>query len=280
MPIATQLTDPVAHHGEGPVWWPDGHLRLVDMLAGDVVDLRGADVNRWHVGEVAALVRPRRAGGAVVAIERGIVLVDDDGRPELEPPPVWDDPSVRMNEGSCDRSGRFYCGSMAWDAAPARGTLYRFDGPKHHRVVLEAVTISNGLDFSADDATAFFVDTPTRRVVALDHDRDGGLSSPRTHVALGPGQGDPDGICLDAEGGLWVACWGGSAVRHYDRDGRLDEVVTLPVPQVTACTLGGPGLRTLFVTTSALDQTGPSVAGAVFGLDGVTPGLPVRPCAF
>jgi sugar lactone lactonase YvrE len=116
---AEQVTDPVAYHAEGPVWsdrW--GGLRWVDMLAGDVLSL-GADgtVRRRHVGDIAAALRPRRGGGAVIAVERGFALEDADGtlRP-LEP--VWSDPGVRMNEGGCDPDGRFWCGSMAYDQRP------------------------------------------------------------------------------------------------------------------------------------------------------------------
>ena len=115
-----QLTGPVAFHAEGPVWSPSwGGLRWVDMLAGDVLTMgldgtgaAGGAISRRHVGAVAAALRPRRGGGAVIAVERGFVLEDVDG--ELNPlPDLWADPGVRMNEGGCDPDGRFYCGSMA-----------------------------------------------------------------------------------------------------------------------------------------------------------------------
>ena len=137
---AEQVTDPVTHHGEGPVWsprWPGGGgLRFVDMLAGDVLTLREQDrVDRRHVGTVAAVVRPRRAGGAVIGVERGFVLEEPDGT--LSPlPDLWHDDSQRMNEGGCDPDGRFYCGSMAYDQATGAATLYRLDADHDVRPVL------------------------------------------------------------------------------------------------------------------------------------------------
>src|SRR5688500_5486585 len=123
---AEQLTGPEAHHAEGPVWsdrW--GGLRWVDMLAGDVLSLADdGTVGRRHVGDVAAALRPRRGGGAVIAVERGFALEDPDGTVTALDP-VWTDPLVRMNEGGCDPDGRFWCGSMAYDKRPGGATLYR-----------------------------------------------------------------------------------------------------------------------------------------------------------
>ena len=159
---AEQVTDPVAYHGEGPVWsdrW--GGLRWVDMLAGDVLSLAAdGTVGRRHVGDVAAALRPRRGGGAVIAVERGFALEDADGT--LTPlDPVWSDPGVRMNEGGCDPDGRFWCGSMAYDQRPGAAALYRLDPDGAVRRVLEGVTISNGLDWSPDGSLAYYDDTAT-----------------------------------------------------------------------------------------------------------------------
>src|SRR4051812_15734183 len=139
MTVAAQLTEPAADHGEGPVWWPDGHLRLVDMLAGDLLDMQDdGTLRRLHIAEVAAAVRPRRGGGAVVAVERGLLLLDEAGT-ATRLPAVWSDAGVRMNEGGCDPQGRFYCGSMAYDAAPGRGRFYRFAADGSVTVVLDGV---------------------------------------------------------------------------------------------------------------------------------------------
>ena len=236
---AEPLTGPVAYHAEGPVWsdgW--GGLRWVDMLAGDVLSLApdGA-VGRRHVGEVAAALRPRAGGGAVIAVERGFVLEAPDG--ELSAlPPLWGDPGVRMNDGGCDPQGRFLCGSMAYDQRPGAGSVYRLDPDGTVEVVMTDVTISNGLEWSPDGGIAYYADTATGEVSALDPD----LTARRTFARIAAGDGAPDGLTVDAEGGVWVALYDGAAVHRYTPAGALDAVVELPVTKVTACTFGGPGL--------------------------------------
>src|SRR6185295_4662281 len=135
---AEQLTDPVAYHGEGPVWserW--GGLRWVDMLTGDILSLTAAGtVNRRHVGSVAAAIRPRRQGGAIIGVERGFALEERDGT-ITNLGEVWKSNDVRMNEGGCDPDGRFYCGSMAYDQRRGAGALYRLDTDCSVRAMLE-----------------------------------------------------------------------------------------------------------------------------------------------
>src|SRR5687768_9085448 len=123
---AEQLTDPVAHHGEGPVWWPGwGGLRWVDMLAGAVLALtEDGAITRTPCGPIAAAVRPRTGGGAVIALERGFAFTDAPDGPLLRSPDLWRDRGVRFNEGGCAPDGRFYCGTMAYDQRPGAGALY------------------------------------------------------------------------------------------------------------------------------------------------------------
>lgn len=277
MTSAEQVTDPCAHHGEGPVWhdgW--GGLRWVDMLAGDVLHLdpdSGA-VDRRHAGSVVAALRPRAVGGAVLALERGFAFTDDflTVRPLRE---LWSDTGIRMNEGGCAPDGSFLCGSMAYDAEPGRGALYRLDLDGNVTTALRDVTISNGLAWSPDGATAYYVDTPTQRIDAFDY-VDGSLVRRRKVVRIAAEKGAPDGVTVDSEGGLWVALWGGGAVHHYSPEGTLLDVVELPVPRVTACTFGGPELDRLYITTSRVDTdiTAHPEAGAVFRTSPPVPGLP------
>jgi sugar lactone lactonase YvrE len=275
---AEQVTGPVAHHGEGPVWsdrW--GGLRWVDMLAGDVLSLEAdGTVGRRHVADVAAALRPRRGGGAVVAVERGFALQEPDGTVRrLEP--VWTDASIRMNEGGCDPDGRFWCGSMAYDQRPGAAALYRLDPDGTVHRVLDGVTISNGLEWSPDGSLAYYADTATSRVDVFDYDTASGLAGRRPFVQP-DGAGGPDGLTVDAQGGVWVALYGSGVVHRYRPDGVLDEVVELPTAQVTACTFGGADLDQLFITTSR-EGMGPGedpVAGSLFRADVGVRGLPVR----
>jgi sugar lactone lactonase YvrE len=240
------------------------------MLAGDVLML-SADgaVSRRHVGHIAAALRPRRKGGAVIGIERGFALEDADGSlTQLEE--LWRDDGTRMNEGACDPDGRFYCGSMAYDKQTGAGALYRLDPNRSVEVVLEGVTISNGLDWSPDGSLAYYNDTATGQVDVFDYGREEGLRNRRRFVST---DARPDGLTVDADGGVWVAFSNGGAVRRYSPNGALDAVVELPVTKVTACTFGGEGLETIFITTSREDlaEDVEPQAGSLFrALPGVT----------
>jgi len=186
---------------------------------------------------------------------------------------------VRMNDGATDPHGRFYCGSMAYDLTAGAGALYRLDPGGAVSVVLPSVTCSNGLAWSPDGATAYYIDSMTYRIDVFSYEGGAGLVARRPFVALAVDEGLPDGLAVDREGGVWVAFFGGSAVRRYAGAGRLDEVLELPVSQVTACTFGGPALEELYITTSRLDvpEGDQPEAGSVFrARPGVT-GLPPVP---
>ena len=272
-----QVTDPCAYHAEGPVWWPAwGGLRWVDMLAGDVLALdrvTGA-VRRQHVADVVAALRPRRDGGFVAAVERGFALVDADGSVHSLGD-LWSDRGVRMNEGGCDPDGRFYAGSMPYDGSPGRGTLYVLAPDGGVRVVVNNVSISNGLAWSPDGATAYYVDTSTQQVDAFSYDAAAGLHDRRDLFTIPADAGAPDGITVDTDGFIWVALYGGGVVRRYRPDGVLDGLVEVPVRRVTACTFGGPDLRELYITTSREGEDPEPEAGSVFCCRVDVPGLPV-----
>jgi sugar lactone lactonase YvrE len=273
---AEQVTDPVTYHGEGPVWSPRwGGLRFVDMLAGDVLTLgEDGSLDRRHVGEIAAVVRPRRGGGAVLAVERGFALEEPDGS-LTRLPDVWSDAGVRMNEGGCDPDGRMYAGSMAYAQTPGAGSVYRLDADLSVHVVLEEVTVSNGLEWSPDGRVAYYNDTPTSRISVFDYDGEAGLTGRRTFTEV---DGNPDGLTVDAEGGVWTALFGSGVVHRYAPDGTLDAVVEVPPRQVTACTFGGEGLDRLYITTSRenLEPDDDPLAGSVFVASVGVRGVPVR----
>jgi sugar lactone lactonase YvrE len=251
---AEQETGPVAYHGEGPVWserW--GGLRWVDMLAGDILSLAaGGAIDRRHVGSVAAALRPRYRGGAVIGVERGFALEDPDGT-LTHLGELWSDNNVRMNEGGCDP-----------------------DGSVH--VVLENVTISNGLEWSPDGSRAYYNDTPTHRIDVFDYDGNSGLTGRRPFAEVPAEAGGPDGLTVDEEGGVWVALYGGGAVRRYTPEGVLDVVIEVQAKQVTACAFGGSDLDQLFITTSreGLGGGDDPLAGSLFRSAVGVAGLPVR----
>ena len=271
-----QLTGPIAYHGEGPVWSPRwGGLQWVDMFAGDVLSLADdGSVRRRHVADLVAAMRPRVAGGVVYAVERGLLLEGADG--VLEPLPLWEDPGVRMNEGACDPDGRFWAGSMAYDRNKGAASLYRVAADRHVETVLPHVTISNGLGWSPDGTLAYYNDTATHEVSVFDYDLDSGLTNRRTLVRVAD-DGSPDGLTVDAEGGIWTAIADQGAVHRYTPQGTLDAVLEVPATKVTSCTFGGEDLDRLFITTSqeGVDTGEDPNAGSLFSADVGVRGLPV-----
>ena len=169
---------------------------------------------------------------------------------------------------------------MAYDQRRGAGSFYRITPDGDISVVFDDVTISNG--FSPDPAgrIAYYIDTPTDRIDVFDLGSDGmTLSDRRPFVTIEPGVGHPDGLTVDTDGGVWVALYGGSAVRRYTAEGRLDVVVDLPTPHVTACTFGGADLVDLFITTSQehLDVAVEPLAGTLFVVRPGRTGLPPLP---
>ena len=155
---------------------------------------------------------------------------------------------MRFNDGGCDPEGRFLCGSMAYDGRPGAGTLYRLDADGAVEVVLAEVTISNGIDWSPDGRTAYYADTATGAVSALR--RRPAPGGPPHLRRIAAADGAPDGLTVDAEGGVWVALYGGGAVRRYTPSGELDAVDRAARHQRHRLRLRRPGLDRLFITTT------------------------------
>lgn len=276
MMLPEQITDSVAFHGEGPVWHESwGGLRWVDMLAGDLLTLSASgEITRTATGSrIAAFVRPRAAGGYVVGIERGIALADAPFDMPCAQPELWTDDNVRMNEGGVDPQGRLYAGSMPYDRTPGAGKLYRIDGDGGVAVVLEHVTTSNGIEFTADGTKAYYNDTATRGTDVFDV-VDGNLVN--RHVFFHVGEGvSPDGLTVDSEGNVWTALNRLGMVRLYSPEAEILGEWKLPCPGVTAVTLGGADGKDVFITTSREMADVPS-AGAIYHLRAEVPGQPTR----
>jgi sugar lactone lactonase YvrE len=281
---AELLLDARAELGEGPAWdLSEGLLVWVD-IAQHLVHLYepvSATDEAIEVGQPVGAAVPRASGGLVLAMRDGFAaldLVDHSITPIAEV--EAEVPSNRMNDGKCDPIGRFWAGTMSMALEPGAGALYRLDPGGGVARVLENVTISNGLDWTEGDTSMYYIDSPTQRVDVFDFDLAiGSITNRRTAFEIDPGIGMPDGMTLDAEGGLWVALWGGGAVHRYDVDGKLDAVVELPVSQVTSCAFGGDSLDRLFIT-SARTELGEAeladqpLAGGLFCSD---PGIKGRP---
>lgn len=250
------MLDAHAEVGESPVWDADrDELIWVDIPRGLVHRLDPASGRNqpFAAGQPVGAVALRSAGGLVLAMRDGFGLLDTAAHEVrlvrgVEP----DRPGNRMNDGGCDGRGRFWAGTMAVDETRHAGSLYRLDPDLHVEHVLGETTISNGIDWSLDGHTMYYVDSAVGGVDCFDYDAEvGAVSSRRRLVDVPAADGLPDGLTVDAEGFIWVALWGGSAVHRYGPDGTLDAVVPLPVTQVTSCAFGGADLDELFVTSAA-----------------------------
>jgi L-arabinonolactonase len=278
------VLDARARLGEGPVW--DARERVLYW-----VDIRAPALHRfdpatgathtWPMPEAIGAAALREAGGALVALRSGLHRLDlETGALDLLCAPEPDRPDNRLNDGRCDRRGRFWVGSMNDRSRVPTGALYRADVDGRCHRMLGGITVPNSLAWSPDGAVMYFADTPTRTIWAFDFDPEAGVPSRRRVFATVPdGAGYPDGATVDADGFLWSAHWDGWQVTRYAPDGRPDRIVSLPVQRPTSCAFGGEGLDVLYVTSAATGLTpaelarGP-LAGGLFALETGVRGLP------
>jgi sugar lactone lactonase YvrE len=191
-------------------------------------------------------------GGVLVALQNGIHQMDMNTgklKPVVNPLP---DSNMRFNDGKCDPSGRFWVGSMALDSRRKGAALYRLDSDKGIHQMLDSVTISNGIVWTADKKTMYYNDTPTMTVQAFDYDdKTGAISNRRIAIKIPRGMGAPDGMTIDSEDKLWIALWGGNAVGRFDPStGALMQKINVPAPHVSSCAFGSEDLKTLYITTA------------------------------
>jgi sugar lactone lactonase YvrE len=255
---ATVCESSVAELGESPNWdVAHGELTWVDILAGRLyrgrvasngVELIGTLDADCHLGAAVPAIN----GGWVLAAGNGFALLQEDGSmATLGQPEAGTPVPTRMNDGACDRQGRFWAGSMAYDNSPGAGCLYRLDRDFSIHRMITGTTISNGIAWSGDDRTMWFVDSGERTIDAFDYELGTGrISGRRTIVRIDPADGVPDGLAVDEDDCLWVALWDGSEVRRYDRSGKLLASVRVRVSRPTSCCFGGGDLSTLFITTA------------------------------
>lgn len=274
-----------AELGEGPVWdHRAGVLWWVDILRGEVHRYDpGLDRDQSvTIGMMVGVAVPRAGGGLVLAMEDGFAeLTDECSSPVVRSPVEAGRSAVRMNDGKCDPAGRLWAGSMAIDAAGSLGRLYRLDPSWLATEVMSGIGISNGIAWSSDARTMYFIDSSTGGIDAFDFDLQHGSIARRRRAMDVPGPGIPDGLTIDDEGCLWVALYGGGQVRRYAPNGRLVGRVDLPTPNVTSCTFGGPDGTTLWITTAAngIDRANAEAgkAGSVFVSDPGVSGPPAVP---
>lgn len=265
--------------GEGITYAPrDGALYWVDILGQRLNRYGLADqtYREWAMPDLIGWVIPRRSGpGFIAGLRDGFYAL------ELEPelvltalpsPPL--PPEHRLNDACADRQGRIWAGSMGMTAAAAAGALFRLDpdpaGGHRWTEVDGPYRIANGPAIAPDGAWLYHADSAHGLVFRLAVRDDGSLGPREVHIAFPPEWGSPDGMTVDAEGGLWIAHWGGGCVSRFAPDGGRERTIPLPASQITRPCFAGPALDRMFVT-SAADGVDEPLAGAVFE---VAPGVP------
>jgi sugar lactone lactonase YvrE len=278
------FVDDRAEVGEGPVWLPDGRgLVWVDMTRGSIHVSSypdGATTTTRPVEFVGAAA-PRSTGGQVIGTLTGFALRDADGDITASFDLLPD--GERMNDGKCDPLGRFWSGSTAMDFAPGAGRLHVLDAHGAVVTVLDGLTLPNGLDWSPDGTMFYLADSVAHELLAFDCDLNApSLTGRRVLHAFSDEDGMPDGLCVDADGRIWVALWGGSAVVCLSPDGERLRTIPVPARQTSSCAFGGDDLDILFVTSAAagLVRRADVYDGAVFAVAGTgSRGRPTTPFA-
>jgi sugar lactone lactonase YvrE len=224
------------------------------------VDIRGKRIHAWKDGhdesilldETIGCIAPRRDGGLVAALRASIVTIDwgvlRNGIPQSSNPAgyhpapqllarVPDPATNRFNDGKCDPAGRFLAGTMDDAEQVTSGNFYSFETGKPPRRLFNGIRIANGLAWSPDHKTFYYIDTATRQVRAYEYDVDSGnISNPRIAVEVPESMGWPDGMTSDMEGKLWIALWGGAKVARWNPlNGQLEAEVAVPALQTSSC---------------------------------------------
>ncbi len=271
--------------GESPIWSVrEQALYWTDNLGGCIYRLEPESAREQSIvlGQNVMAISLREGGGLVLALAKQLAFYEPGGELELIMSVEQDQPRNRFNDAKVDRRGRYWAGTMNdvdWDKPS--GSLYRLDPGLELSRVKGAVVCANGLGWSPDDRTFFFCESFRYAISAFDFDPDAGvLSAGRVFATVDPGSGGfPDGLTVDAEGGVWSVQNGAGRVVRYAPGGEVTHEVEVPVPQPTSCIFGGPNLDVLYITTSRQNMTPEllrryPLSGSVFALRPGLSGVP------
>jgi sugar lactone lactonase YvrE len=242
--------------GEGAIWNDKtGELMWIN-ITGKILNFYNPSLENNReifTGQMIGTVVPTTSGDVLIALQNGIYQLNPrTGTKKLLVDPEENLPNNRFNDGKCDPAGRFWAGTMSTVDEKEVGTLYRFDSDTTIHKMIEKVSISNGIVWSADFKKMYYIDTPTQKIMAYDFNNETGeISNPKVAVEIPDKMGSPDGMTMDEEGNVWVALWGGSAVGCWNPEtGKLLRTIDVPAKNVTSCAFGGADLETLFITTA------------------------------
>lgn len=243
--------------GEGTIWHPGWKKFLFVDIEEKIVgciDIQTKVVEKISVDKKIGTVVPSNNNNLIIALQGSIEeLVFATGKTKQLIKIENEKPANRCNDGKCDAAGRLWIGTMNADAMPGKGALYKFDGELTK--MIDKTSISNGICWSGDNKTMYYIDSYDYNIKAYDFElKTGKISNERVVVMTSNPEQTPDGMCIDEEGMLWVAIWGGAAVHRYNPfDGKLIGIVKVDALNVTSCALGGKSMDQLFITTARAD---------------------------
>ena len=246
---------------EGPVWdnvqkcicWIDILNGKIHQFSPDQQKFTTLSINQM-IGSFAVCTD----NNFIVALQNGFAFLDrENGAIKMITDPERHLPGNRFNDGKCDPAGRFWAGTMSLSEDAGIGSVYVLQNDLQSLKIIESVTISNGMAWSLDHKTFYYIDTPTLIIVAYDYNNvNGHISNKRTIIKIDEKEGFPDGMTIDNEGMLWVAHWGGWQIARWNPDtGEKIHSFKLPVAKVTSCTFGGDNLEDLYITTAKVGLT-------------------------
>ncbi|MCC7119219.1 MAG: SMP-30/gluconolactonase/LRE family protein [Anaerolineales bacterium] len=276
---AQLIFDAQATLGEGPTWDAKTQtLYWVDILSQKIY--AGADLLA-ELDQSIGFIAPCKNGNLVVGKRSSFVEFNLHTQQETLLATLATEPATnRVNDGKCDPAGRLLAGTMDNHETDPSGTLYSYDG-KQVTPLIEKVTISNGLTWSPDYKTLYYIDTPTRIVRAYEYDRNTGqIANPRTALQIDSALGWPDGMTSDMDGNLWIALWGGAQVTKWNpHSGKLLEQIAFPALQPSCPVFGGKDRNELYVTSARKGMSEPDLkkyplSGGLFKVETRVTGIP------
>lgn len=267
--------------GEGPLWCVDQQCLYWIDIAGHRLHCLYPDTQQhqsWDMPALIGAIALHHEGGLIAAVGDAIVKIDlPSGEVTELINVIQGDTALRLNDGRCDRQGRFWVGVAHATTGNPRGGLYRYDPDGSIHVMETGITISNGLGWSPDDRFFYYTDSLRHCIYRYDYERQSGSISNRQIFARVPSQMEPDGLTVDTDGFIWSAQWNGAKVIRFSPSGDVAQEIILPTPRITSCALGGADLKTLFITsccrnvdeTTSLDLPAGSVFAASVSVAGI-----------
>ena len=247
--------------GEGPVW--DNVQKCIcwiDILNGNIHQF-WPDQKKFitiSVQQMIGCLAVCTNNDFIAALQNGFAFIDrDNGAIKLIADPEAHLSGNRFNDGKCDPAGRFWAGSMSLSEEAGAGSVYVVQNDSQPIKIIESVTISNGMAWSPDHQTFYYIDTPTFLILAYDYDIvNGQIGNKRTVIKIDDQDGYPDGMTIDNEGMLWIAHWDGWQITRWNPGtGKKIHSLKLPVAKITSCMFGGNNLEDLYITTAKVGLT-------------------------